>query len=63
MNINVGDTIVMRKQHPCGNSSFIVKRVGIDFKIICTKCEHEVFAPRVKLEKNIKQIISSSAED
>ncbi len=62
MNINVGDTIIMRKPHPCGNNSFYVKRVGVDFKIVCTKCSHEVFVPRAKIEKSIKQIVPA-AED
>ncbi len=62
MNINIGDIIVMRKPHPCGNNQFHVKRVGIDFKIVCTKCLHEVLVPRAKIEKSIKQVISS-AED
>lgn len=63
MNINVGDIIVMRKPHPCGGNEFLVKRVGVDFKITCIKCSHEVFAPRVKIEKNIKQVLPASAED
>ncbi len=63
MNISVGDTVIMRKPHPCGSNSFLVKRVGIDFKIVCTKCLHEVFVPRAKIEKNIKQVIPKIAED
>ena len=61
MNINVGDTVIMRKDHPCGCNRFYVKRVGIDFKIVCTKCSHEVFVPRAKIEKSIKQVVP--AED
>ena len=33
MDIAVGDTILTRKQHPCGAASFEVLRVGMDFKI------------------------------
>ena len=32
MDIAVGDTILTRKQHPCGAASFEVLRVGMDFK-------------------------------
>ena len=56
MDIAVGDTILTRKKHPCGASSFEVLRVGMDFKIRCTGCGHEVMVPRVKAEKNIRQI-------
>ena len=38
MDIAVGDTILTRKKHPCGASSFEVLRVGMDFKIRCTGC-------------------------
>ena len=35
MNVNVGDTIIMKKPHPCGANTFRVLRVGMDFKIKC----------------------------
>ena len=59
MDVKVGDTIFMKKKHPCGADSFTVLRIGMDLKIRCTGCGHEVMAPRVKIEKNIKKIISS----
>ena len=31
-------------------------RSGMDFRIRCTGCGHEVMVPRVKAEKNIRQI-------
>ena len=34
-----------------------VLRVGMDFKIRCTGCGHEVMLPRAKIEKNIKKVI------
>ncbi len=57
MDVRVGDTLVMKKSHPCGCDRFIVTRVGMDFKIKCEKCEHEIMSPRKKIEKNIKKII------
>ncbi|MCR5207395.1 MAG: DUF951 domain-containing protein [Eubacterium sp.] len=56
MNVNVGDILVMKKPHPCGNREFEVLRIGADFKIKCTACNREVMVPRVKVEKNIKSI-------
>lgn len=57
MDICVGDKIVMKKQHPCGSSEFLVTRIGMDFKIRCTGCGHEIMLPRSKCEKNIKKVI------
>ncbi len=59
MNVNVGDTIVVKKPHPCGSKEFAVLRVGMDFKIKCKGCGHEIMLPRTKIEKNIKKIIPS----
>lgn len=57
MDVRIGDTVLMKKNHPCGANSFTVTRVGMDFKLKCQKCGHEVMIPRSKAEKNIKQII------
>ena len=57
MDVQVGDTIVTKKAHPCGASSFEVLRDGMDFKIRCTGCGREVMIPRAKIEKNIKKIL------
>lgn len=59
MDVRVGDIIEMKKQHPCGAKQFDVLRVGMDFKIKCKGCGHEVMTPRNKIEKNIKKIIRS----
>lgn len=56
MDIKVNDMIIMKKEHPCGNKEFFVLRVGMDFKIRCTKCGREVRVMRKKLEHNIKEV-------
>lgn len=58
MDISVGDRVEMKKQHPCGCKTFEILRVGMDFKIKCEKCGREVMAPRAKIEKNIKKILT-----
>lgn len=57
MDVRVGDTLKMKKPHPCGGSEFAVLRVGMDFRIRCLKCGREVMLPRHKCERNIKQIL------
>ncbi len=56
MQVNVGDVLITKKNHPCGGNEFCVMRVGADFKIKCTKCGHEIMLARSKIEKNIKKI-------
>jgi len=57
MDVRVGDTIEMKKPHPCGSKRFEVLRVGMDFKIKCCGCGHEVMVARSKITKNIKNVI------
>lgn len=57
MDIQVGDLIQTKKNHPCGSNTFKVLRVGMDFRIRCVGCGHEVMLPRAKIEKNIKKVI------
>lgn len=60
MDVKIGDRLIMKKSHPCGSNSFKVLRIGMDFKICCEKCGHEVMLPRSKCEKNIKKIVTIS---
>lgn len=56
MDVRIGDVLTMKKPHPCGCKDFLVLRSGMDFKLKCQNCGHEIMIPRVKAEKNIKKI-------
>ena len=57
MDIRLGDTLEMKKNHPCGSREFEVLRIGMDFRLRCLGCGHEMMLPRLKAEKNIRQIL------
>ena len=57
MDIRLGDILVMKKTHPCGDKQWKVLRVGADFRLKCLGCGHEIMIPRLKAEKNIRTII------
>ena len=57
MDIAVGDVLVMKKNHPCGDNRFLVLRIGADFKLRCRGCGHELMLPRSKAEKSIRKIL------
>ena len=63
MNIQIGDVVTLKKQHPCGSKEWEVLRVGMDFRIRCTGCDHQVMLPRKQLEKNIRQIVSKGTNE
>ena len=54
---SVGDTLVMKKKHPCSSSRFIVLRSGSDVRIVCCVCGRDMTLPREALEKSIKKVI------
>ena len=56
MDIRVGDVLELKKTHPCGSKEWKALRVGMDFKLNCLGCGHEVMIPRVKAEKSIKKV-------
>ncbi len=56
MDIRLGDKLTMKKAHPCGSKQWTVLRVGMDFRLRCCGCGHEVMIPRSKAEKNIRSI-------
>ena len=56
MDIRVGDVLTMKKKHPCGADQWLVLRVGMDFRLRCRGCGHELMLPRSKAEKGIKRV-------
>ncbi|MCI5703627.1 MAG: DUF951 domain-containing protein [Oscillospiraceae bacterium] len=63
MDVRVGDLLELKKAHPCGSRQWQVLRVGMDFKLRCAGCGHELMIPRSKAEKNIKKIIRTEETD
>lgn len=53
MDFQIGDVIVLKKEHPCGSRQWKVLRIGGDIKIRCQVCGHLVMLARHKLEKQV----------
>ena len=53
----VGDTVTLKKVHPCGSRDWEILRVGADFRLKCTGCGHLIMVPRKMAEKNTKTLI------
>lgn len=62
MDLQLEDIIRLKKPHPCGSCEWKVLRTGIDFRIRCEGCGHEVMIPREKLEKRIRRIVRNGEE-
>lgn len=56
MDFQVGDIIRMKKKHPCGSSEWEILRVGMDFRLKCLGCSHQIMVPRKLVEKNVREV-------
>ncbi|MGM9606398.1 MAG: DUF951 domain-containing protein [Oscillospiraceae bacterium] len=63
MDVRVGDVLELKKVHPCGSKTWLVLRVGMDFRLKCQGCGHELMLPRSKAEKAIKKIQRTESAD
>lgn len=60
---NIGDIVELKKQHPCGSKQWEITRTGMDFRIKCLGCEHQVLIPRPKFEKSVKKLIKPAKNE
>lgn len=51
MDIQVGDIVKLKKQHPCGSQEWEVLRIGADFRLKCEGCGHQIMIARKLVEK------------
>lgn len=56
------DRVQMKKPHPCGGKIFRILRVGSQVRVVCESCGRDMTLDRVKLEKAIKQILTSATD-
>lgn len=56
MDIQVGDIVTLKKQHPCGSKEWEVLRIGADFRLKCMGCGHQIMVTRKLVEKNMRDL-------
>jgi hypothetical protein len=58
----LGDTVRMKKKHPCGSDQWIVIRTGADIKIRCAGCGRVVMMDRPLFEKRARRVVRRAEE-
>ena len=58
MDLKLGGRVELKKPHPCGSKTWTILRVGMDIKLRCEGCGHELMLPRSRAEKAIKKILT-----
>ena len=56
MDIQVGDIVTLKKEHPCGSKEWEVLRIGADFRLKCLGCGQRIMIARRLVEKNVREI-------
>ena len=56
---NLGDVVIMRKQHACGTNEWTITRLGVDIKIKCNNCGREIMMDRLEFQKKLKKVKNS----
>ncbi len=54
---NIGDYLRLRKKHPCGDDRWEILKTGVDMRLKCVTCKRVILIPRVKLTKQVKEVL------
>ena len=59
----LGDRVLLKKPHACGENLWEIVRVGADVKLKCTACDRIVMLDRLEFLKRAKKILSSGKDE
>ncbi len=60
---SLGDQVVMKKPHACGENLWEIVRVGADVKLKCTACGRVVMLDRLEFLKRAKKLVPSEKDE
>ncbi len=61
-NFKINDKVIMKKNHACGGNTWTITRVGVDVKIKCDNCGHEIMMDRLEFKKKLKGVINEETK-
>jgi hypothetical protein len=53
----LGDIVILKKPHACGENRWSIIRMGMDIRVKCTKCDHSVLIPRARFDRLIRKVL------
>lgn len=60
--MGMGDVIRLRKPHPCGNTDWVVVRIGADIGLKCLGCGRRILLPRREVARRMKAYVSKGQQ-
>ncbi|HSR47777.1 MAG TPA: DUF951 domain-containing protein [Anaerolineales bacterium] len=61
--LQMEDVLRLRKPHPCGNTDWIVVRLGADIGLKCLGCGRRILLPRREVARRMKGYVRRAADD
>lgn len=55
--LQMGDVLRLRKPHPCGNTDWVVVRIGADIGLKCIGCGRRILLPRRDVARRLKKYV------
>jgi hypothetical protein len=62
VDLRLGDTIELRKAHPCGSRAWRVVRLGADIGLVCAGCRHRILMDRLDVERRFTAYLERGPE-
>ena len=60
---SLGDRVILKKPHACGDNLWEIVRVGADVKLKCSGCERVIMLDRLEFLKRAKKLLPSGKEE
>lgn len=60
--VEIGDTVKLKKPHPCGQNVWEVTKLGMDIGLACAGCGKQVRLARREFDRRFRGYISRSGE-
>ena len=59
----LGDRVILKKPHACGENLWEIVRVGADVKLKCTACDRVIMLDRLEFLKRAKKLLPSGKDE
>jgi len=59
--VRLGDTVKLKKAHPCGANEWEIVRVGADIGLKCRGCERRVMLVRSEFDRRFRGFIDRAS--
>lgn len=61
--LQMNDVLRLRKPHPCGNTDWVVVRLGADIGLKCLGCGRRLLLPRREVSRRMKGYVRKGGAD